>query len=198
MNIARVIGMRIIGFLLLVEFASSTLLAQTPAPMPQAQQSGRQALGGTPAQDRITREARHELLLLPYYNVFDWLAYKVEGYKITLYGEVVNPTLKSDAENAVKKIEGVESVDNQIQVLPPSPFDDRIRREEYTAIYGDDSLGRYAWGPPPAIHLIVNNGHVTLEGVVDSQADQDMANIRAKGVPQVFSVTDNLHVGSSK
>jgi hyperosmotically inducible periplasmic protein len=183
-------------------FIGSTLLAQSPpAPTPQAQppQSGRQTLGSSgAAQSRITREVRHELLLLGNYNVFDWLAYKVEGYNVTLYGQVTQPSLKSDAENAVKRIEGVEQVDNRIEVLPPSPDDDRLRREEYNAIYGYDGLSRYAWGPTPSIHIIVKNGHVTLVGVVDSQADKDMAEIRAKGVPGVFSVTNNLVVGSSR
>lgn len=177
-------------------FISATVVAQTAPRTPP--QSGRQPLGGSNASDRITREVRHELLLLPYYNVFDDLSYKVEGYKVTLFGAVTQPVLKSDAENAVKKIEGVEAVDNRIEVLPPSPDDDRLRRQEYNAIYGYDGLSRYAWGPTPSIHIIVKNGHVTLTGVVDSQADKDMADIRAKGVPGVFSVTNNLTVGSSK
>ncbi len=200
MNHEKCLAPKSLLSLLFVLFLSAALWAQTAPRMPQppASQGGRQTLGGGAAQDRITREVRHELLLLPYYNVFDWLQYQVQGYNVTLMGQVTNPTLKSDAQNAVKRIEGVESVDNRIEVLPPSPNDDRIRREEYNAIYGYDGLSRYAWGPVPTIHIIVNNGHVTLEGVVDSQADKDMANIRAKGVPQVFSVTDNLHVGSSK
>ena len=177
------------------------MLAQSAPSMPQAQpqQGGRQALGSSgPAQERIAREVRHEILLLPYYNVFDWLGYKVEGYRVTLFGQVINPTLRSDAQNAVKRIEGVEQVDNQIEVLPPSPDDDRLRREEYRAIYEYDGLSRYAWGPYPSIHIIVKNGQVTLVGNVDSQADKDMANIRAKGVPGVFSVTDNLTVGTTR
>jgi hyperosmotically inducible protein len=179
---------------------SGTLLAQTTPrmPQPQQQQSGRQALGGNNAADRISREVRHEMLLLPNYNVFDDLAYKVEGYKVTLFGAVTQPSLKSDAENAVKRIEGVEAVDNRIEVLPPAPEDDRLRRQEYNAIYGYDGLSRYAWGPTPSIHIIVKNGHVALTGVVDSQADKDMAEIRAKGVPGVFSVTNNLQVGSTR
>src|SRR5206468_6993334 len=99
---------------------------------------------GGRAQDRITREVRHELVMLPYYGVFDNLAYKVEGYTVTLLGQVTRPTLKSDAENVVKKIEGVEKVKNEIEVLPLSPADDRIRRAEYRAIYGDTVLHRYA------------------------------------------------------
>lgn len=194
-------GTRSIVFQLCLTLAisGSTLLAQTAPATPQPQQSGRQTLGSSgPAQDRIAREVRHEILLLPYYNVFDWLGYKVEGYRVNLFGQVTRPSVRSDAESAVKRIEGVESVNNQIEVLPPSPDDDRLRREEYNAIYGYDGLSRYAWGPYPAIHIIIKNGHVTLVGNVDSQADKDMAVIRAKGVPGVFSVTDNLTVGSSR
>jgi len=146
--------------------------------------------------DNLVKEVRHQLLLLPYYSVFDNLLYKVDGDKVTLLGQVVRPTLKSDAENAVKGLEGVSSVDNQIQVLPASPMDDQLRRAVYRAIYGDTGLSRYAMSAVPSIHIIVNNGHVTLEGVVDSEADKNLVNIRANGVPNVFSVTNNLTVGS--
>ena len=144
--------------------------------------------------DRIIREVRHELVMLPYYGVFDNLAYKVEGYTVTLLGQVTRPTLKSDAENVVKKIEGVEKVKNEIEVLPLSPADDRIRRAEYRAIYGDTVLNRYALQAVPPIHIIVKNGNVTLEGVVATEADKNVANIRANGVSGVFSVTNNLRV----
>lgn len=160
------------------------------------QQSGRQKLGGTPSSERIVREVRHELLLLPYYSVFDWLAYKVDGSTVTLLGQVRRPDIKSDAGNVVKKIEGVENVQNDIQVLPPSPMDDRIRRAEFRAIYGDPTFDKYDYGPVPPIHIIVNNGHVTLEGVVDNETDKNLANIRARGVPGVFSVTNNLQVAN--
>jgi hyperosmotically inducible periplasmic protein len=144
--------------------------------------------------ERITREVRHELLMLPYLGVFDNLAYKVDGYNVTLVGQVTRPTLKSDAENVVKRIEGVEHVDNQIEVLPPSPGDDRIRRQLYRAIYGYPALQKYALGVQQPIRIIVKNGKVTLEGVVDSEADKNIANIRANGVPGVFAVTNNLQV----
>jgi BON domain len=146
--------------------------------------------------DNLVKEVRHRLLLLPYYSVFDNLLYKVDGDKVILVGQVVRPTLKSDAENAVKEIEGVSAVDNQIQVLPTSPMDDQLRRAVYRAIYGDPALSRYGMSALPSIHIIVNNGHVTLEGVVDSEADKNLVNIRANGVPNVFSVTNNLVVGS--
>lgn len=165
----------------------------------QSDKSDRNKMGGSVSdQERITREARHELVMLPYYSVFDNLAYKVEGNTLTLLGQVARPSLKNDAENAVKKIEGVDKVVNNIEVLPTSPMDDQIRRAEFRAIYGDATLSKYAWGAVPPIHIIVNNGHVTLEGVVDSEADKNVAGIRAKGVPSVFSVTNNLRVQNEK
>lgn len=149
------------------------------------------------SQDRIAREVRHELLMLPYFGVFDNIAYKVDGDTVTLMGEVVRPTLKSDAENAVKHIEGVEKVNNQIEVLPTSPMDDQIRIALYRAIYGYPALEKYAMGVQKPIRIIVKNGHVKLEGVVDSQADKDLVTMRAKGVPGTFSVDNNLQVQPS-
>jgi hyperosmotically inducible protein len=145
--------------------------------------------------DRITKEVRHELVMLPYYGVFDNLEYRVDGGGVTLLGQVTRPTLKSDAEGAVKHIEGVTRVDNQIQVLPLSSMDDQIRMAEYRAIYGHPGLDRYAMQAVPPIHIIVANGNVTLEGVVDSQADKEQANIRANTVNGVFHVTNNLRAG---
>jgi len=146
------------------------------------------------ATERITREVRHELLMLPYFTVFDNIAYKVDGYNVTLLGQVTRPVLKSDAENVVKKIEGVEHVDNQIEVLPTSPMDDRLRIRLYRAIYGYPPLQKYALGVQKPIRIIVKNGKVTLEGVVDSDADKNMVNIRANGVSGIFGVTNNLQV----
>ncbi len=145
-------------------------------------------------EQRIVREVRHELNMLPYYTVFDNLAYQVQGTTVVLVGQVTRPTLKSDAENAVKGIEGVEKVDNRIEVLPPSPMDDRIRLAEFRAIYGSPQLNRYAVEAVPSIHIIVKGGHVTLEGVAANEGDKNIANIQAKSVPGVFSVTDNLIV----
>src|SRR5438552_1024355 len=145
-------------------------------------------------EERLIKEVRHELTMLPYYSVFDDLSYKVEGGTITLYGAVVRPTLKSDAENVVKKIEGVERVVNNIEVLPLSPNDDRIRRDTYRAIYGNDVLSQYSLRAVPPIHIIVENGHVTLEGVVARQMDKQIAEMQAKSVPGAFSVTNNLKV----
>jgi hyperosmotically inducible protein len=150
------------------------------------------------AQERIVKEVRHELLMLPYFGVFDNIAYKVDGYTVTLLGQVVRPTLKSDAENAVKHIEGVEKVDNQIEVLPLSPMDDHLRLELYRAIYGYPALEKYALGVQKPIRIIVKNGHVTLEGVVDNEADKNLAGLRANGVSGTFSMTNNLQVTPSK
>jgi hyperosmotically inducible periplasmic protein len=148
--------------------------------------------------DGLTQEVRHQLVLLPFYSVFDNLEYKVDGSEVTLLGQVTLPTVKIDAENAVKRIEGVTKVNNKIEVLPVSPMDDQIRRAEFRAIYGEPALQRYAFGPVPPIHIIVKNGHVTLEGVVDNQTDSELAYMRANRVPGVFSVTNNLRVESGK
>jgi len=149
-------------------------------------------------EDYLKREVRHELVMVPWYSVFDILQYKIAGNDVTLLGAVTNPTTKTDAENAVKKIEGVEKVDDQIEVLPPSPMDDQIRRAEYRAIYGQGSLSRYGVGSLQAIHIIVKGGHVTLEGEVDNEADKNAAGIYAKGVSNVFSVANNLVVTGGK
>ena len=146
------------------------------------------------AVERIQKEVRHELVMLPYLTVFDNLGYKVDGYDVTLVGQVTKPSLKSDAEAAVKRIEGVEKVDNQIEVLPLSPMDDRIRQNLYRAIYGYPALQRYAMPVLKPIRLMVKNGHVTLEGVVDSEADKNIVGMRANGVSGVFSVKNNLIV----
>jgi hyperosmotically inducible protein len=144
--------------------------------------------------EKLSKEVRHQLVMLPWYSVFDNLAYQVDGDKVTLYGQVTRPTLKSDAEAAVKSIEGVSSVVNNIEVLPPSPMDDQLRRALYRAIYGDASLSRYSIQAVPSIHIIVKNGNVTLEGVVDNETDKNLAGLRANQVPNVFSVKNNLVV----
>ena len=144
--------------------------------------------------DRLVKEVRHELVMLPYYNVFDNLAFKVEGATVTLLGQVTRPTLKSDAERVVKSIEGVDKVVNKIEVLPLSPNDERIRLAVYRAIYSHAGLQRYGIQAVPPIHIIVNNGNVTLEGVVATEADKNIANLQANGVPGVFSVKNNLRV----
>jgi hyperosmotically inducible protein len=150
--------------------------------------------GNAHFEEWLKNEVRHQLVLLPYYSLFDNLEYSIDGTTVTLQGQVVHATLQDDAEGAVKKIEGVEKVVNKIEVLPPSPMDDEIRRAEYRSIYGFPPLEKYAVSSVPSIHIIVKAGHVTLEGVVDNQADKDAANVRANGVPNVFSVTNNLRV----
>jgi hyperosmotically inducible protein len=161
------------------------------SPSAQSSSSGLSQKG----YERIVKEVRHELVMLPHYDVFDDLRYQVapDG-SVTLKGAVVDPTLKSDAENAVKRIEGVEKVDNQIQVLPTSPMDDRIRRATYRAIYGNPVLTQYSLRAVPPIHIIVNNGHVTLTGAVSSTMDKQVAEVQAKSVSGVFSVTNDLQV----
>jgi hyperosmotically inducible protein len=144
--------------------------------------------------ERFVREIRHELVMLPYYGVFDNLAYKVDGYNVTLIGQVTRPTLKSSAENVVKDIEGVQKVVNNIEVLPLSPNDDRLRLALYQSIYGHTALNRYALNAVPPIHIIVKNGQVTLEGVVANEMDKNIANVQANGVSGVFGVTNNLRV----
>jgi len=148
--------------------------------------------------DRIIKEVRHELVMIPYYGVFDNLAYKVDADgTVTLLGQVSpvrGPVLKSDAEKAVKRIEGVEKVVNNIEVLPLSPNDDRIRRAAYRAIYGNSVLSQYQLRAVPPIHIIVKNGNITLEGAVAREMDKNIAGIQANGVHGAFSVTNNLVV----
>jgi len=144
--------------------------------------------------ERITREVHHELVMLPYYDVFDNLAFRVDGSKVTLLGQVTRPTVKSDAENVIKKIEGVTTVENQIEVLPLSPSDDRIRLAAYRAIYSKAPLQRYQLSAVPPIHIIVKNGNITLEGVVANEGDKNLAEIAAKGVHGAFKIDNNLRV----
>src|SRR5271167_3037698 len=144
---------------------------------------------GSADETQIAQEVRHQLVMLPYFGVFDDLGFTVDGGAVTLVGEVTRPTLKSDAGNVVKRVEGVTNVVNNIEVLPLSPNDDRIRRAVYRAIYGDPMLStRYGYRALPSIHIIVKNGNVRLEGVVANQADRNVAGIRANGVSGVFSV----------
>lgn len=149
-----------------------------------------------PDQVRIQREVRHELWMLPWLNVFDNLQYRVDGNTVTLSGQVTDPAVKSDAEKVVKNIEGVQRVDNKIEVLPPAPIDQQLRLRLFRAIYGYATLQKYDLGVQKPIRIIVRGGHVSLEGVVDSQADKNAAGIRANSVPGVFSVTNNLQVSS--
>ena len=146
------------------------------------------------AQARIIKDVRHRILMLPNFGVFDNIAFKLDGYKVVLLGQVRDATLKDDAARSIKNIEGVEGVENRIEILPASFNDDRLRRAVFIAIYRYPALQRYGIGSNRPIRIIVNRGNVTLEGVVDSQADKNIAGIRANGVPDVFSVTNNLLV----
>ena len=143
---------------------------------------------------KVIRQVRHELVMLPFYGVFDNLVFKLNGRTVTLLGQVARPSLKSSAERVVKDVEGIESVINQIEVLPNSPNDDSIRIATYRSIYGDNMLYRYGLQAVPPIHIIVKNGNVTLVGVVANEADKNVAGIRANSVSGVFSVKNELSV----
>jgi len=153
------------------------------------------AMAATPAsgsQGRITKQVRHELVTLPYYGVFDNLGFKVEGSSVTLYGQVVRPVTRSDAQQRVGRIAGVSRVVNNIQVLPLSSMDDSIRQRTYRAIARTAGLNRYLMGTNPSIHIVVGHGQVTLEGVVSNNADRQLAYMAANQVPGVFAVKNNL------
>ena len=145
----------------------------------------------------IASQVRHNLIMLPWYGVFDNLQFQVRGSEVILSGQVISEhgQTKDDAENAVKRIPGVTKVVNNIEILPPSPFDNQIRRAEYRAIFSQSDLGRYTLGVIPQVHIIVKGGHVTLEGQVMDQMDRTIAGIAANSVPGVFSVQNNLQVG---
>jgi hyperosmotically inducible protein len=170
------IAIRIFAMLLLA-IAPAVALAQGGASNPQ-----------------LARRVRHELVTLPYYGVFDNLAYNINGGNVTLYGEVVRPSTRSDAERRVKRIAGVTRVVNNIKVLPLSRFDDDIRRATYRSIARMGGLYRYLQGTNPSLHIVVDRGHVTLEGVVSGSGDRNLAYMAANRVPGVFSVKNNLRV----
>ncbi len=169
------------------------LLAGLPA-LASDQAPQRHLPAPAPSQAYLEHQVRHQLLMLPYYTVFDNLAYQVEGTRVVLTGQVVWPTVKTDAQAAVKDIPGVTAVVNHIQVLPVSSFDNAIRWRVLRAVYGADSMYRYALPANPTIHIIVDNGNVTLVGVVANKMDKQIAYLQAMGVPGVFSVTNHLAV----
>ena len=143
-------------------------------------------------RQQVAKKVRKALVTLPFYGVFDNLEYRFEGGTVTLSGQVLRPTTRDDAERRVARIRGVERVVNNVEVLPVSGFDDSIRARTARAIFNTGGLGRYALGANPSIHIIVNRGHVTLEGVVANRGDRQLAFVAANGVPGVFSVTNNL------
>ena len=148
-----------------------------------------------PRTKRLENAIFQELMTLPYYGVFDNLAFAVEkGGVVRLLGHTIRPTLKSDAERRIKDLSGVEQVINEIEVLPTSPGDDRIRLAIARNIYRTDALERYGFQVNPSIHIIVKNGRVTLEGVVDNAGDKTIAGMKAREVGGVFEVTNNLRV----
>jgi osmotically-inducible protein OsmY len=149
-------------------------------------------------QDRLAGQVRHELAMIPQVTVFDNLAYRIDGNTVTLYGQVRNAVIKDVAEKSVKRLEGVEKVDNKIEVLPASFNDDRIRRQVARALFNDPRLFNYGFQPVSPIRIIVKNGRVDLEGIVRTQTDKDSAFIRANGVPGVFAVKNNLQVELAK
>ena len=206
----RFTAIRLAGALLVFTLSTVSVVAQETQPGPTYSQEDTL---------RIVKEVRKRLLSLTNYSVFDWLTFGVHGKAIVLNGYASRPILKSDAENAIKKIPGVEKVENNIEVLPNSPMDDRIRAQVYNRLYTQPVLRKYnanqgtvgqAIGPGPniaamaggitqsppigfhAIHIIVKNGHVILAGFVNNQTDADIANIQANGTPGVFSVTNEL------
>jgi len=157
---------------------------------------GKTITGGNTTEIAIAKEVRHELLMLPWYSLFDDLEFSVNGRTVTLSGFVTgeHAVTKSDAENVVKRIEGVEKVINNIQVLPPSPMDSRIREQAYLALSRAGGLSRYFWEAAPSIHIIVRNGRLTLAGFVNSEGDKNLATITANTLPDVFQVTNELRV----
>jgi hyperosmotically inducible protein len=152
------------------------------------------AIAAPPTLSPVENRVRHELVMLPYLNIFDDISFRVDGGTVTLFGEVTKPVLKSDAENVVKHVEGIARVENQIEVLPLSSFDDGIRLRTARAIYGYPALQRYGAGTHPSIHIIVKNGNVTLAGFVSTDMDKQLAYMRANAVPGVFAVNNQLQI----
>lgn len=175
---------------------SAGAVAQICSEGPVVADYGKNIQASDQTEAKIAKEVRHELLMLPYYSLFDDLEFCVQGRTVTLNGSLTSDhsVTKNDAENVVKRIEGVEKVVNNIKVLPPSPMDDRIREKLYRAISDTGGLSKYFWEAAPSIHIIVANGRVTLAGFVMNEGDKNMAGIAANGVPGTFQVTNNLRV----
>jgi hyperosmotically inducible protein len=200
--------MRSFHCLAMLLFLSGVCTSLTASPLPQnppatqAQPGSSQEQSAPSAEEplspeveaRLINEVRHKLVMLPYYNVFDNLEFSINGRTVTLNGQVVQAVTKSGAEDAVKHIEGVEKVVNNIEILPPSGMDERVRREVYNSIYSFGPLFKYGTMAVPPIHIIVRNAHITLDGVVDSESDKNYAGVRANMVPGTFGVINNLRV----
>ena len=170
--------------------------AQVSSNGPVVKDYGKQVSAENPAEAKLAKEVRHEILMLPWYSLFDDLEFTVQGRTVTLSGFVTSEhaATKSDAANTVKHIEGVDQEINNITILPPSPLDARVRQQVYEALSRTGGLSRYFWEAAPSVHIIVENQRVTLAGFVDSEGDKNLATIAVKGVSGVFEVTNNLHV----
>jgi hyperosmotically inducible protein len=180
-------------------FAGAFAIGTAPSTYAQSAQHGDTFIPGQPNETRLIQEVRHQLVMLPYYTIFDDLGFRVEGSTVILEGAVTQPVLKSDADNVVKRVEGVTNVVNNIEVLPLSDNDWRIRRAVARTIYGNPQIGdRYGFQALPSIHIIVKNGNVRLEGIVNSTFDKNFINVRANSVPGVFKVENDLQVVPGK
>jgi hyperosmotically inducible protein len=177
-----------------IALAGALLLATSVAAAAPTEQLGERA-----AFEQLAKKVRKELVTLPWYGVFDNLAYQIDGSTVTLSGQVVQPSTRKDAERRVRRLTGVERVVNNIEVLPLSSFDDSIRVRTYRALFGFNSpLHRYGLGNNPSIHIVVERGHLTLEGVVSTEGDRRLAYMLVNSVPGVFSVTNNLRAESER
>ena len=175
---------------------STAAFGQVSSNGPVIADYGKHITAADPAEARIAKEVRHELLMLPWYSLFDDLEYSVQGGTVTLSGYVTgaHAATKDQAAGVVKDIEGVDKVVNNIKVLPPSPLDDQVREQTYATLSRTGSLSRYFWEAAPSIHIIVENQRVTLRGIVNNEGDKNMATIAANTVPGVFQVTNELRV----
>ncbi len=178
-----------------VMFLAISLIGLAPqALMARTQTTSRYNSANSPTYEQLSKQVRKRLVTLPYYGVFDNLAYSIDGSRVTLHGQVVRPSTRSDAARSVARIAGVTQVVNNIEVLPLSGFDDSVRINTYRAIQRSGGLYRYFMGTNPSLHIVVNRGHVTLTGVVGSKMDAQLAYMAARGVPGAFSVTNELEV----
>jgi hyperosmotically inducible protein len=175
-------------FFLTLPLFGPSLPAQHPA-------SSKSVRGDAKTEEsQLSREIRHQLVVLPYYSVFDYIAFTLDAGKVTLSGYVLRPTLRTNAEADVKSLEGVSSVKNLIEVLPKSPTDDDSRRAVYRAVFEDSTLQRYAAQEVPLIHIILRNGEVTLEGAVLTEAEKNLASTRVSGVSGISTVKNNISI----
>jgi osmotically-inducible protein OsmY len=187
---------KILVALVVAALSSVALAQQISSGGPVVADYGKKITGADPTTAAIAKEVRHELLMLPWYSLFDDLEFSVDGRTVTLSGFVTgeHAGTKSDAENVVKHIEGVDKVINNIQVLPPSPLDDQVRQQAYAVLVRTGGLSRYFWAAAPSIHIIVRNQRITLAGYVNSEGDKNLATLAVNGIPGVFGVTNDLRV----